>query len=451
MRTRQLWVLVHRYTGLTLTLFLVIVALTGSLLAFYSELDRFNSPQLFVENHGSKSLDMASLAEKAALLVPNAQVDSVWFDYDLAQVQVYISPRIDPQTQQPHNIGFEQIVLNPYTGEELGRRNWGAISEGLHNLMPFIYKLHYSLALDEVGIWVLGITALVWTLDCFVGFYLTLPVTRKEPKGKAKAEMGKYNIFGQGKTGFVSLGDAVAASGGLPSTSPQKNQRSFWQRWKPAWKIKGQASALRITFDLHRASGLWLWLILLLFAWSSVYMNLSDTVYTSLTRQLFNYHEPWTDLSKLEKPLTQPILDWREAYNQALNLSKEAEVAHHFSLEYPVYLSINRDLGVYDFKFRSSLDIQDKFGNTRLFFDANTGKLKLLLLPTSQYSGNTVTNWLIALHMANVFGMPYRIFVCLLGLSIVMLTVTGVVIWFKKRSAAKAKHNIITCSTKTLV
>jgi uncharacterized iron-regulated membrane protein len=175
-------------------------------------------------------------------------------------------------------------------------------------------------------------------------------------------------------------------------------------------------------------------------------MDLADTVYTSLTRQLFNYHEAWTDLPKLDKPLTQPDLDWREAYNQAVNLSKEAEVAHHFTVEYPVYLSINRELGVYDFKFRSSLDIQNKFGNTRLFFDANSGKQKLLLLPANQYSGNTITNWLIALHMANVFGMPYRIFVCLLGLSIVMLAMTGVIIWFKKRSAAKAMHNKATCS-----
>ena len=40
--------------------------------------------------------------------------------------------------------------------------------------------------------------------------------------------------------------------------------------------------------------------------------------------------------------------------------------------------------------------------------------------------------------MGNVFGMPYRIFVCALGLVIVLLSVTGVVIWLKKRRARKA-------------
>ena len=78
-----------------------------------------------------------------------------------------------------------------------------------------------------------------------------------------------------------------------------------------------------------------------------------------------------------------------------------------------------------------------------VIFDANTGELKQLLLPSGQHSGNTVTNWLQTLHEANVFGLPYRIFVCVLGLVIVMLSVTGVVIWLKKRRArliSQEKH-----------
>jgi hypothetical protein len=40
-----------------------------------------------------------------------------------------------------------------------------------------------------------------------------------------------------------------------------------------------------------------------------------------------------------------------------------------------------------------------------------------------------------ALHMAHVFGLPYRIFVALLGVAVSILSVTGVVIWWKKRQA----------------
>jgi len=58
-----------------------------------------------------------------------------------------------------------------------------------------------------------------------------------------------------------------------------------------------------------------------------------------------------------------------------------------------------------------------------------------LELPVGEHSGNTVSAWLYALHMADVFGLPYRIFVCVLGLIITMLTLTGVYIWWKKRKA----------------
>lgn len=39
MKMRFFWVLLHRYTGLAMTIFLIVVGLTGSLLAFLSELD----------------------------------------------------------------------------------------------------------------------------------------------------------------------------------------------------------------------------------------------------------------------------------------------------------------------------------------------------------------------------------------------------------------------------
>src|SRR5690606_5653593 len=84
----------------------------------------------------------------------------------------------------------------------------------------------------------------VWTLDCFVGFYLTLPAR-----------------------------SAGAARGG------------FWARWKPAWLIKTKASAYRINFDIHRAFGLWLWGVLFVVAFTAFSLNLySEVFYPALSR-----------------------------------------------------------------------------------------------------------------------------------------------------------------------
>ena len=44
---RAIWVLLHRYFGLATSVFLVVVGLTGSLLAFYPELHRLANPHWY--------------------------------------------------------------------------------------------------------------------------------------------------------------------------------------------------------------------------------------------------------------------------------------------------------------------------------------------------------------------------------------------------------------------
>ncbi len=396
MKIRPFGVLVHRYSGLAMTVFLVIVGLTGSFLAFYKELDSTINPQLYVEANGRSPLEPLVLIEHAALhAAPKADVQSLWMSSEAAQISV--SPRLNTQTGKLFELDYDQLIVDPYTGEELGRRHWGSITEGMINLMPFIYKLHFNLALGEWGKWILGITALIWTVDCFVGFYLTLP---------AKL--------------FVAQNDTSASA-------------SFCQRWRRSWTIKWWGSSFRINYDLHRAGGLWVWLALLVFAWSSVYMNLSDTVYQKVMQTISDYHQPWTEIGDLPAPLTHPAIDLRQAYQLSHQAMSRAAIESGFEIEAPVAIWYNPAKGFYVYCVRSSTDIQDHAGQTRVVIDASTGEQKMLLLASGQYNGNTVTSWLMALHMANIFGLPYRIFVCALGLIIVMLSVTGVVIWLKKR------------------
>ena len=399
--TRHFWVLLHRWAGLIMAAFLIIVAVTGSLLAFYPELERLINPQFYPRQVMETKLEPGTLAELAEQRVPNGRVNAVLMEANQEATVVIMNPRPD-HNGQPDKLDFDQMIVDPYTGEELSRRQFGAISEGMINFMSFIYLLHYNLALGKVGMWLLGICALIWTIDCFVGFYLTLPSRRKKQ----------------------------------PTDVPSEPRvKSWWQRWQPAWNIRWHASSYKLNFDLHRASGLWLWAILFIFAWSSVYMNLWDTVYTWTTRAVLDYKAPWTELPKLNPPLHEPKLSWRQAQVIGEQLMEEQAKIHGFTVQQIVGLRLDRDRGVYNYIVRSSRDIQDRRGGTKVFFDADTAEFKLLMLPSGQYNGNTVSNWLYILHMANIFGLPFRIFVCALGLVITMLSVTGIVIWMKKRRA----------------
>jgi uncharacterized iron-regulated membrane protein len=95
----------------------------------------------------------------------------------------------------------------------------------------------------------------------------------------------------------------------------------------------------------------------------------------------------------------------------------------------------------------SSRDIRHRRGSTQLAFDANTGEFHGLWLPTAAASGDTIRTWLTSLHMAAVGGfvadLPMKRFICAMGLVVAMLSVTGVVIWARKRrgrTTASAKR-----------
>jgi uncharacterized iron-regulated membrane protein len=115
-----------------------------------------------------------------------------------------------------------------------------------------------------------------------------------------------------------------------------------------------------------------------------------------------------------------------------------AQAAQHgFIVEQPVALGFDAERGTYIWQVRTNREIDDrsKRYTTQVHVDAESGALKLVLLPSGQYTGNTISNWLYALHMANVFGLPYRILVCVMGLVVAMLSITGVYIWWKKRQS----------------
>lgn len=175
--TRRLGVWLHRWVGLGMAVFLVIVGLTGSLLAFHDELNWAITPELFPPARPGVPLDMATLAARAEAIAPQARTNSVYVGKP-GTVIVQMEPRPSILGKTSSTLPFNQLFLDPVSGTELGRRHAGAymgtgMPTGWDNLMPFIYRLHYNLSLQIFGKWVLGITALLWTLDCFVSAYLT--------------------------------------------------------------------------------------------------------------------------------------------------------------------------------------------------------------------------------------------------------------------------------------
>ncbi|MDF3822632.1 PepSY-associated TM helix domain-containing protein [Leptospira sp. 96542] len=391
MRIRRLhFVLLHRYVGLLIALFLVIASVTGGLLAFKDELDAWLAPQLFVaaSTPDAPLLDPFDLRQKVAQQVaPKGRVDAVVFNLKAGYTARFpIAPNPDPETGKFYELDYDEVFVDPHTGQIQGRRARDAISLRPGQLMPLVFQIHHSLALPGVwGTLLLGVVSLLWTLDCFVGAYLTLP------KG-----------------------------------------RPWMPKWKQAWLIKWHAGVYRATLDVHRAGGLWLWAVLLLFAWSSVMFNLREPVFRPVMGIVFPFDDSWRSVPVRPKPVLSPALGWREAHLAAQVAMQDMGRSVGFRVDHEERLMLDRRRGVYAYMVHSSVDLRDTVGNTALLIDADTGAPRGHWLPTGGASGNTVSNWMGALHMAHVFGLPYRIFVALLGVAVSVLSVTGFMIWWKK-------------------
>jgi uncharacterized iron-regulated membrane protein len=263
------------------------------------------------------------------------------------------------------------------------------------NLLDFLWQLHVQLALGHVGGLVLGIVALVWLVDCFVGVYLTLP--------------------------------ARAGPSAVGATHP-----AWTARWWPAWKLKWPASPFRLNFDLHRAGGLWTWAFLFMFAWSSGTFNL-PAVFHPVNDFLFGPRPIWTAAATLQAQAVSPV-DLRTAHAIARRLMAEQARLHGFVVRRERQLVYVPQGGYHNY----GVDGDALFGGqdtTFIRFDAVRQQVLDLYMPSGLHASVTLVNWLSGLHTAAIWGWPYKAVVCLMGLVISLLSVTGVYLWWKKRQA----------------
>ena len=172
-RHKQTFVILHRYLGLTTAMFLFLAGLTGSFLAYYHEIDEWLNPHLF------------TTPETGTDYLPEAQLFAIASEYsqqsggDINMMPLEFSPGRTLRFYVNGSDQFNRLFLNPYTGDIAGTRVWDDLTEDVRNFAGFIYKLHYTLWLPGVwGIWILGIIALIWTIDCFIALATTLPVVK---------------------------------------------------------------------------------------------------------------------------------------------------------------------------------------------------------------------------------------------------------------------------------
>ena len=387
---RPLLVTLHRWLGLATAAFLFVAGATGAVISWDHELDAWLNPQLYEARSTSGTpLAPLELARRVEAADPRVRVSFMPLSIEPGHAFVAsVQPRVDPATGKLFEPGYNQVALDPVTGEVQGRREWGKVSLTRENLLPFLYKLHYSLHIPdgfgvELGILFMGIVAIVWVIDTLVALWISFP---------------------------------------------------NWRAWRRSFAFRLRVGGHKLTFDLHRSGGMWVYGLVLMLAITSVGMNLGNQVMRPVV-SWFSTLTPSPFASRTPAPPDQPIVP-TVSIPQVIEQAR-AEAQRRGWQDPAGGVFVSGDFGIVGVGFYEGGNSHGDggLGNPWLYYDARSGAYAGDSVPGTGTAGDIFMQSLFPLHSGRILGVTGRALMSFMGVVIATLSVTGVLIWARKRKA----------------
>lgn len=175
-RAIRLWFLVHKWSSLVCTAFLLMLCITGLPLIFHDEIDWLTEeqPQLGMPGVGSSGtteglLSLDKMMERALANRPGEVPVFMAFDNDQPSMTVTTAPR-------PDSPGADMTIqsFDRSTGEQIGM-----VGESDGGVMHFLLQLHTDMFLGLPGMLFLGAMGFLFAVALVSGVVLYAPFMRK--------------------------------------------------------------------------------------------------------------------------------------------------------------------------------------------------------------------------------------------------------------------------------
>jgi uncharacterized iron-regulated membrane protein len=234
-------------------LWLLLLALTGSAIAFYNELDAWLNPDLRTV---AQSVDTPAAVDealaRAGAALPGFAASNILMPTD-PQGTIWILGNAPMGGERPQAV---HLFADPRDGRVLGWREPGRIELDRRHAMDVIYALHIDLLAGEWMTLFFGLVSLAWLVDHMIALRLALPRLVK---------------------------------------------------WRDAFVVTGKPGSVRRLFDWHRAPGMWAWPATLVLALTGVTLAWPITsrdavaLVSPISGRL---HETWPDVEPPVRPVT---------------------------------------------------------------------------------------------------------------------------------------------------
>ena len=384
----------HFYAGLFVIPFMVILAISGSIYLFKPQLDLLMYRNLITVQPAGAIVSYTQQLQAAEAAYPNASVTK--FTPNMA---IDRSSEVDLTTADQQNL---QVFVNPYTGKVLGNLNAD------RNFQAIVRKIHAELMLGTIGDYLVELAACWGLVLLLTGIYLWLP-----------------------RYGFSVWGTLLPRLG-------SKNKRIFW---RDLHAVPGFYAVLLICFLILTGlpwSGFWgdtfakVWGRFPAQMWDNIP---TSTVLTGSLNQHGAQVVPWA-VEQLPMPQSgahaQHQMQGTMHATSASPVTLDSVVALAQASGAPAGFTVSfpkDETGVYTV----SAFPDDPAHETTLHIDRYSGKVladvrwqDYGLVPRAVEMG-------VAIHMGRYFGLANQLLMLLACLAIVLLSVSGIMLWWQRR------------------
>lgn len=370
---------IHLYVSLIFGAIFVMAGLTGAAIAWTDELDGALNPTLLRSRGAAGKQDVAPTPAQVQAAVERltdapgfGKPSMLQLPYAADDVYVAWYRKPDKDRGSFTTVQPRQVMLDRYTLDILGERNYGEFGLTRELLLPTLFHLHRFLFAGDVGKTVTGISGLLLTLTSLLGLALWWP---------------KHTL-----------------------SSLRKSLR-----------VHGAPTSRHFHYSLHRTAGFCLTPVLAVLGFTGMAMNLPEWVRPVVGAVATLEHEG--------KVANAPA-HGRETIDVATALDIAQQRMPHARLS---RLSLGSAKAPYEIRLRQPDEVRAGDGSTRISVDAHSGAILRVRDPLRAASGDTFFNWQFPLHTGEAFGLAGRVLVSLCGLAPLAFMVTGLVLWLGRR------------------
>ena len=223
--TMKTWFLVHKWTSLVCTLFLLLLFVTGLPLIFYEEINHLTGaePEVSAPAPGAKPVNLDVLVAQALAQYPGDV--PLFLGWDDHAPTVYVNTGARPDTPPPE---MHTVVMHAYTGEVL------PVPQFNEGVMYFLVRLHTDLFIGLPATLFMGAMTLLFAVAIVSGFVIYGPFMRKLEFGTVRTSrsarlkwLDLHNLLGVVTLGWalvVGLTGAINTLAAPLQAAWQKNE-----------------------------------------------------------------------------------------------------------------------------------------------------------------------------------------------------------------------------------